>query len=142
MREKAIDILEDYLEQRKNHHIIPEIKLQQRFRRIGIPEEEMHEVLVELNHEWSKEQTNQINYKKAKTQIIFGLLISLLAMVLSILSALGLVFGSQLFIFTYGGIATGLIAAIAGYSTIRGARSKKKRRELKWSMWDKKTTTF
>lgn len=137
MKETVIDIVEDYLSKNTSGEVPPEQELIKRFKQAGIPDESMHDILLELEDDAAKDETERIRSGSSKTKIIFGLGIAIPLMVLSILIALGKFFSGSAIVIWYGGIAYGLLMAQRGYADIKKAKLRKQRRAIKWSVWDR-----
>jgi len=137
MKQTTVQIVEDYLAQRTLGQLIPKEELTRRFRKAGISEEFHHEVFTELDYEWELEREALFNEAKSKKRIVAGLVLTIGSLTVSILSALKLFFFENLFIFVYGGIGAGILAALSGYSTLKKGKRRRERRRVKWSVWDK-----
>ena len=137
MKETTVQIVEDYLLQRSQGRIIPTDELRRRFLKAGIQEDSEHEVLIELDHEWTREEEALLTYEASKKKIVIGLLISVVLLAISIVAALGIFFQGKIIVFVFGAIATAILSALEGARNSKKFKSRVERRRAKWSVWDK-----
>ena len=137
MNERVVDIVEDYLQKNFSGEQIKESDLERRIRRCRVPEDQIHELIVEIKDEFNREKNHRVKLKNAKQSIFMGILIALGFMTLSIVSSMGYLFGGYIPMFTYGAIAVAFVTSGQSYMYIRKSKSVKQRREIKYGVYDK-----
>lgn len=140
INERVIDIVEEYLLNRTKGEIIPTRELRRRLTRTRVTEEDVDQILLELKDEWDREEMNQTMYKKAKSDLIFGLSMAVGLIILTLFFASQQLTGGVTIVF-YGVIASGFLMAYRGYSQIKKSKLVKERREIKWRRYDIKSRT-
>ncbi|MCR9171416.1 MAG: hypothetical protein NXI10_02920 [bacterium] len=132
--ETVYDILLDYLEQRKSFNLDSK-SIERRLSKIGKNEDQIHEIMVEFDDEWDREQLFQHELKKANFNLYGGGFLAVAFAVLSILSALNVItFGGVNFVF-YGAVAFSTASAIWGWNTLRKSDLRDKRLRIKYEKW-------
>lgn len=108
-----------------------EIELEQ----MGKSPAQIHELLIELDDEWKKEQLAIKRLKKNKKKLVLSIFSVILIGTFMILSARYpfLKGRSQLFPFILIGAI--LLTVLKAYDEIRKEKKRKKRRLLKWEIW-------
>lgn len=130
-----ITLLNNYLEDRKNKRFSSEA-FKNELRKLGKNEEEIHELYIEFDDEWTKEEMSLLNLKKSKGQMIYGTLLAVGMGTASILSAVQVYdAGTPGIIIFDGAVATGLLLFLKGFNDMRMEKIRKKRRIMKWAAW-------
>lgn len=131
MNESLYELLEYFIEQKYLKNSTVENECRTQLKQTGKTEDEIHDILIEFDDEWTKEQLQGESRKKAKFFIIGG--------------GLGFVFGGVYLVYLalLGGFSTGSIVLLAGsaltvlkgFNEIADAKRRKVRRALKWTSW-------
>lgn len=130
-----VTLLNNYLEDRKHKRFSSE-NFKNELRKLGKSEEEIHELYIEFDDEWTKEEMSLLNLKKSKGQMLLGALLAVGMGTASVLSAVQ-VFdtGKRGMIIFYGAVAAGLLLVMKGFNDMRMEKIRKKRRIMKWAAW-------
>jgi len=135
--EAIIPIIEDYLEGRRLKKPILDSEYKKRLSEIGIEEERLNDIILKMDDEWTKDDFLRARYKRAITSIYGGYFIGATALTITILSATGILFNGQTFVFFYGAIAAGFVAGIWGQASISSIKQEKENRKFFWKSWVK-----
>ncbi len=135
MKEGIVEIVEEYLENRRFKKNIPTSEFRFKLRKLNQNEEQINDLLLKMDDEWTKEQFMRAKLKTAKTNFILGITVSILAVLLAILGYLGYLAEGRVFIFYYGAIAGGIVLAIKGNHDKFVLTSDLERRKSAWKNW-------
>lgn len=133
-RETIYEVLIDYLEQRKSAQLDLQ-SIRRRMEKIGKTEDEIHQLLIEFDDEWDREQLHLHEVKYAKSLFLGGLILAFSIGIVSILSAMNIGPFSRIPFIWYGGVAAGLLLAFKGRNGIRKTKFREKRLKIKYLKW-------
>lgn len=136
MNNNLVNIVEDYIAEKRNGSHVDEKKYARRIGKLKKNEDQIHEIMIEMDDDCDKELLAGAGVKSAKKGIVISVIIFVALASTSILSALGLIFQGKLFVLFYGGIAAAFLYGMKCYSEIVAVKQRKARRELKWKNWN------
>lgn len=133
-----IDLVEEYIARKRNRIPSDSAYFRRELERFGYSPDQVQNLLIEMDDDADKELLAGDGLKKARTKLIFSLIVGLLGMVLSFAGAVGL-FGLvslSLFFIPFGIIGAAFLVAGKAYSEIGLVEKRKKRRLLKYQKWN------
>lgn len=130
-----INIVEDYISEKRNGIKIDDEKYRRRLSKIKIKEDQINQILFEIEDDCDRELLAGVGIKVAKRGLVLSTIICLLLMIIAIMSSFGLFFHGRLSFIFFGGIAASILYGTKCYYEIAGVKQRIKRRELKWKKW-------
>lgn len=134
-KENIIPIVEEYLEHRRTKLVEVNSFYVNKIIEIGVEEEVAKNILLKMDDQWSQEEFALLKLKNLKLTLFFGYALGLLALVLTVLSFLGIIFGGQVNIFFYGAIASGLVTGILAQGSTSKIKHELSIRKYVWKSW-------
>lgn len=128
MKSSIYEILEHYIEERTNGNHLIEGQCRQWLSEQEKNSEEIDEILIEFEDEWTKEQLLENGKKKGHQLIMFGSIGFVGLSITTIILALNGVLLPFLILF----VGASLFPILSGYSEIRYTKYRKERRAIKW----------
>lgn len=126
--------MEEYFQKRKENGL-DSTYFRKKLKQLGKSDEEVHEIFMELDDDWTKELLFENEIKYRRLYLTVGLIIGIGACILAILGALGFFMGGRLLVVWTGGIAGGFTLAIKGYFAGKNAKLRADRRRIKYKMF-------
>ena len=102
-----------------------------RLKKLRFNNEIIQVILLDFEDEVDKEKLARFNVENTRKLVIGGVVIAFI--LITILSAMGILFGTSFISYTFfGGITMALLAALKGYDEIKNRKRRKEVRELFW----------
>lgn len=127
------DILEAYLEARKEQRPNLESLVKKLLRERAIPEDQLDILLLKMDDAWTSEKLLLLKTKKAQFRILAGLFLAGIGAAVTLLSFVGLFLNGQLIILWYGAVASGIIAFLVGKKNLAVVAKERAARKRKWN---------
>lgn len=104
-----------------------------RLKKLRYENEIIEHIIDDLNNEVDKEEFARLSAGNTYKLIIGGAVLAIILMIITILSALGILFkGTMISTFFFGAIASALIAVLKGFDELRARKSRRDVRKIFW----------
>lgn len=125
-----VDLVEAYILRKRNDIPIITRNFGIKLKEMGYSPDQIEELLIEMHYDADSELRSGIGSRKAKRNLIVGLVIGSLALVISITVTLG-----KTIVLPVSTFALGILVISRAYYEIGMVKKRKKRRFLKYKNW-------
>ncbi len=109
MSSPIIPLIEEYIESRNAKKGVPDKHYLSILESYGLSSEKARDILLKMDDEWTTHTHLKLKLKNAKLLLIWGIVLLLFSILISILSYLGLLFEGNFYVIFYGAMATGVL---------------------------------
>lgn len=133
INDSLLQIVEEYVENCTSKNIIFDKNFyKHRLRKQRFSNELIERIIDDLDHEVSKEKIALQNEVNAKLFLFGGLIVGVVLMIITVLSALGLILNGTISYLMFGAIASAFLASLKGFSELKDRKKRKEMRALFW----------
>jgi hypothetical protein len=130
-----VSIIESYLEARKSN-TFETIEFRTKLFRLGCSKEEVEDLLLKMDDEWTIEILFDLDEKKASKNLRGSYISVVLGLFLTVFSSLDFVlFNGKAMYLAYGAIIGGVTSIVISKRALRSLKQQQKIRKLTWEYW-------
>lgn len=133
INDSLLQIVEEYVEDgTSKNRIFDKNFYKLRLRKQRYSNELIERIIDDLDKEVSKEKIALQNEANAKLFLFGGLIVGVILMIITVLSALGLILNGTISYLMFGAIASSFLASLKGYNELKDRKKRKELRSLFW----------
>ncbi|MCT4562341.1 MAG: hypothetical protein N4A41_13300 [Crocinitomicaceae bacterium] len=126
-------LLEEYIDNQMSKKASDIDFFRRQLEKLGYTPEEVEQIIDAFDDEVEKEELKRLQEGATKKRIIYGTTLTLVLMIFTVLSALGILFKAQVLSYAYfAGIGASLITVFKGYDALKDRKRRKVVREILW----------
>ena len=136
MNEAIIPIVESYLEGQRLKKDIEDQAYLDQLLAVDVPQERVNLVLDSMEEARVEDMFLHLELKRAKRTALLGYTLTTVAVVVTLLSVLGVFMKGESWFIFYGAIGAGILAIVKGRSAEASSRHQMKMRHYTWKKFD------